>query len=104
LLPVDEKRHEAGGHQNGEYDQNYLFHDGCVLQVSPISVYAIPAVTVPALCKIDSQAGSSGPKAGWAIPGKPGRRQRPSGRKTEEASWNQSGRRFALGFLTLKEP
>jgi hypothetical protein len=47
LLMVDEQKHESGGNQYGESNQEYLFHVRFVLQTSPDSVYAILFGTVP---------------------------------------------------------
>ena len=49
LLPPNEQSHKSGGHHYGENNQEDLFHVRCVLQVSTLSVYAIPVCVVPGL-------------------------------------------------------
>jgi hypothetical protein len=50
LLPPDKDGHEYDNGHDGEGDQKYLFHAGCVLQLSSIPVYAIGGGLVPRCC------------------------------------------------------
>jgi hypothetical protein len=47
LLFVDHKGHKASSHDDSKNNQEYFLHVQCALQISPISVYAICAVSVP---------------------------------------------------------
>src|ERR1035438_8792552 len=84
----------AGGHHNGENDQEYFFHVQFVLQVSPNSVYAIIAGKVPKGCQ--SAFGVNGAarrllvEAGWIFPREnPGRTA--SARNTEATEAPRNG-------------